>query len=118
MQRITSALMNKDINSKTAQDLIKTFSTATANVESNYFDNKSFKRIEKGLERFIIGSNPFASEEQSDQIDTVLIELYAYSNNLIRELETNDKFVNLSHFQARGETLAQIELKFLHQVLF
>ena len=26
MQRITSALMNKDISSKTAQDLIKTFS--------------------------------------------------------------------------------------------
>ena len=99
MMRITTALFNKDISSKTAEDLIKTFSTATANVESNYFDNKSFKRIEKGLERFIIGSNPFANEEQSDQIDTVLIELYAYSNNLIRELETNDKFVNLSQFE-------------------
>ena len=52
------------------------------------------------MQRVIIfGSTPFASEEQSDQIDTVLIELYAYSNNLIRELETNDKFVNLSQFE-------------------
>ena len=48
MQRITSALMNKDISSKTAQDLIKTFSTATANIESGYL---SSKRIYKNRKR-------------------------------------------------------------------
>ena len=98
MLRINTALFNKDISSKTAQDLIKTFSTATANIESGYMDNKGFKRIEKGLERFIVGQNPYPSEEQSDQIDTVLIELYRYSNNLIRELETADRFSELTAF--------------------
>ena len=92
MQRITSALMNKDISSKTAQDLIKTFSTATANIESGYLSSKGFTRIEKGLENLLQKGELLPEADVVDRVDVTLIELYRYANNLIRELETSDKF--------------------------
>ena len=99
MQRITSALMNKDINSKTAQDLIKTFSTATANIESGYLSSKGFTRIEKGLEQFITKGELLPDGDVVDRVDVTLIELYRYANNLIRELETSDKFSEKTDFE-------------------
>ena len=99
MQRINSALMNKDINSKTAQDLIKTFSTATANIESGYLSSKGFTRIEKGLEQFITKGEMFPEGDVVDRVDVTLIELYRYANNLIRELETSDKFSEKTDFE-------------------
>ena len=99
MQRITSALMNKDINSKTAQDLIKTFSTATANIESGYLSSKGFTRIEKGLEQFITKGEVLPDGDVVDRVDVTLIELYRYANNLIRELETSDKFSEKTDFE-------------------
>ena len=99
MQRITSALMNKDISSKTAQDLIKTFSTATANIESGYLSSKGFTRIEKGLEQFITKGELLPEGDVVDRVDVTLIELYRYANNLIRELETSDKFSEKTQFE-------------------
>ena len=99
MQRITSALMNKDISSKTAQDLIKTFSTATANIESGYLSSKGFTRIEKGLEQFITKGELLPDGDVVDRVDVTLIELYRYANNLIRELETSDKFSEKTDFE-------------------
>ena len=99
MQRITSALMNKDISSKTAQDLIKTFSTATANIESGYLSSKGFTRIEKGLEQFITKGELLPEGDVVDRVDVTLIELYRYANNLIRELETSDKFSEKTDFE-------------------
>ena len=99
MQRINSALMNKDINSKTAQDLIKTFSTATANIESGYLSSKGFTRIEKGLEQFITKGELLPDGDVVDRVDVTLIELYRYANNLIRELETSDKFSEKTDFE-------------------
>ena len=99
MQRINSALMNKDINSKTAQDLIKTFSTATANIESGYLSSKGFTRIEKGLEQFITKGEVLPDGDVVDRVDVTLIELYRYANNLIRELETSDKFSEKTDFE-------------------
>ena len=99
MQRITSALMNKDISSKTTQDLIKTFSTATANIESGYLSSKGFTRIEKGLEQFITKGEVLPDGDVVDRVDVTLIELYRYANNLIRELETSDKFSEKTDFE-------------------
>ena len=99
MQRINSALMNKDINSKPAQDLIKTFSTATANIESGYLSSKGFTRIEKGLEQFITKGEVLPDGDVVDRVDVTLIELYRYANNLIRELETSDKFSEKTDFE-------------------
>ena len=62
-------------------------------------DNKGFKTIEKGLEQFITKGQVIVDAEVQDQVDITLIELYRYSNNLIRELETSDKYASLTQFE-------------------
>ena len=108
MLRINTALFNKDISSKTAQDLIKTFATATSNIESGYMDNKSFKTIESNLEKFITKGNVILDAEVIDQVDTVLIELYRYSNSLIREIESTDKYSELTQFERENLFIEKI----------
>ena len=93
-------MLTKQISQATGQALIKEFATSTANIDAGYKTTKTFSRLEKGLETFIIKGAVSPAPEDVDLLDEVLIEFYSFANNLIKDLETNsEKYGGMSQFE-------------------
>tara|TARA_R100001440_G_scaffold778_1_gene2533 strand:- start:3639 stop:5339 length:1701 start_codon:yes stop_codon:yes gene_type:complete len=100
VNQIESAMLTKQISQQTGQALIKEFATATANVDAGYITTNTFKRIEKGVEQYILKGAIDPAPEDVDLLDETLIDLYDFANRLIIDLETNSqKYGNKTAFE-------------------
>ena len=108
-------MLTKQISQETGQALIKEFATSTANIDAGYKTTKTFSRLEKGLETFIIKGAVSPAPEDVDLLDEVLIEFYSFANNLIKDLETNSqKYGTMSQFEKElifNEQITQYQRK-------
>ena len=115
VNQIESAMLTKQISQETGQALIKEFATSTANIDAGYKTTKTFSRLEKGLETFIIKGAVSPAPEDVDLLDEVLIEFYSFANNLIKDLETNSqKYGTMSQFEKElifNEQITQYQRK-------
>ena len=115
VNQIESAMLTKQISQETGQALIKEFATSTANIDAGYKSTKTFSRLEKGLETFIIKGAVLPDPNDVDLLDETLIEFYAFANNLIKDLETNsEKYGGMSQFEKElifNEQITQYQRK-------
>ena len=115
VNQIESAMLTKQISQETGQALIKEFATSTANIDAGYKTTKTFSRLEKGLETFIIKGAVLPDPNDVDLLDETLIEFYAFANNLIKDLETNsEKYGGMSQFEKElifNEQITQYQRK-------
>ena len=81
------------------EQLLKQYFKAQETVESGYFQNRGFVRLEKGIEQFLLKGNPYPDADTTNMLDISMIEFYRYATNVIRALETKDEFKDMQDFE-------------------
>ena len=99
IQQINQAMIEGHIKNTTGEQLLKQYFKAQETVESGYFQNRGFVRLEKGIEQFLLKGNPYPDADTTNMLDISMIEFYRYATNVIRALETKDEFKDMQDFE-------------------